>query len=153
MIAVKKPLFPFRSLIPSIFYLKMLFFSKKNVYLVFCRQRNFPFFFGVKQIIDSLSFLFLFTHIGLNFNLKKGLNNRSNHENLDLPHLKKWTHEIKKYVFRKNSYFSSTPYKCSDGVNLHNSKHQDWSLIFRCSCVIIKTTFLVGNILTFLQEI
>ena len=32
--------------------------------------------FGVKQIIDPLSFHFLLTHIGLN--------NRANHENLDL---------------------------------------------------------------------
>ena len=38
---------------------------------------------GVKQIIDSLAFISLLTHIGLNFN-EKCLNNRANHENLDL---------------------------------------------------------------------
>ena len=38
----------------------------------------------VKQIIDSLSFLFLLTHIGLNLDFKKCSNNRVNHENLDL---------------------------------------------------------------------
>ena len=39
--------------------------------------------FGVKHMIDSLSFLFLLTHIGLNFN-KQCLNNRANRENLYL---------------------------------------------------------------------
>ena len=38
--------------------------------------------FGVKQIIDSLLFLFLLTYIGVNF-LKKWLNTRDNHEHLD----------------------------------------------------------------------
>ena len=39
--------------------------------------------FSVKQIIDSLSFLFLLTNFGMNFN-EKGSNNKGNHENLDL---------------------------------------------------------------------
>ena len=41
---------------------------------------------SVKKIIDSLSFLFLLTHIGLNFDSKKCLNNKADHENLDLSH-------------------------------------------------------------------
>ena len=39
--------------------------------------------FGVKQIINSLSMLFLLTHIGLNLN-QKCWNNRAKHKNLDL---------------------------------------------------------------------
>ena len=48
-------------------------------------RKSFGLGFIVKQIIDSLSFLFLLAHIGLDFNLKKKcFNNRANYENLDL---------------------------------------------------------------------
>ena len=39
---------------------------------------------GQYTTIDSLSFLFLFTHIGLNSKFKKCSNNKANHKNLDL---------------------------------------------------------------------
>ena len=39
---------------------------------------------GAQQILDSLSFFFLLTHIWLYFDLKNFLNNRDNHENLNL---------------------------------------------------------------------
>ena len=66
----------------------------------------FWYVFGVKQIINSLPFLFLFTHIGLNLIFKKCSNNRANHENLDLSRFyKNWTNQTKKKYFKNDSIF------------------------------------------------
>ena len=79
---VKKPFF-FLFNPPLLLFLKNLFFCKKNLYTV---DKETLTWFWCKQIIDSL-FLFLPTYIGLNFDFKKKcLNNRANHENLDLSH-------------------------------------------------------------------
>ena len=69
-------------------------------------RKSFWLGFGVKQIIDSLSFLFLLTQIGLNFN-EKYMNDKANHENLDLSRvfLKKITELI-----RQNNVLKIIPY-------------------------------------------
>ena len=67
--------------------------------------------FSVKQIIDSLSFLFLLTHIGLNFNLKMCVNNWANNENLHIPRFwKNWINQAKKNVLKIIPYFTSASY-------------------------------------------
>ena len=60
----------------------------------------------MKQIINSWSFLFLLTHIELNFNFKKCLNKRDDHENLDFSGFFNWPNQNKKR-FRINPYFAS----------------------------------------------
>ena len=88
----------------SLFFLKNLFLCKKNLSLL-CIRLTMKLWigFGGKQIIDSLSFLFLLTHIGLNFHLKMYLNNRANHENLDSSYFffKNYTHQFEKKKFEK----------------------------------------------------
>ena len=47
-------------------------------------RKDFWLGFGVKQIIDFLSFLLLLTNTGLNFNKKMSLNNTVNQKNSSL---------------------------------------------------------------------
>ena len=81
--AVKKPSFRilFNPSLP-LFPQDALFLS--NILLCFGWTKNLWLGVGIKQIIDSLSFLFLLTYIELSFNFKKCLNNRDNYEYLDL---------------------------------------------------------------------
>ena len=67
--------------------------------------------FDVKHIIDSLLFLFLLTHIGLNLNSnKKCLDKRANQENLDSLRVfffQKWDWSDEKNVLKIIPYFAS----------------------------------------------
>ena len=61
---------------PLSLFLKKLFYRKKKrfSFILYTGDRKNWLGFGVKHIIDSLSFLFLLTHIGLNLNFSKYLN-------------------------------------------------------------------------------
>ena len=74
---VKKPSFRFLFFPPLALFLKKILFSKIIFFAFYIVEKETPIIsgnfwlgFGVKQIIDSLSFLFLLTYIGLNFNEK-----------------------------------------------------------------------------------
>ena len=64
-------------------------------------QKFFWLDFGVKQIIDSLLYLFLFTHIGLNFNERIELIMK-----IYIYHVffKNWTNQTKKKTLKKLFY-------------------------------------------------
>ena len=78
--------------------------------------------FSIKQNINSLSFLFLLTHIGLNFNKKKQcLKNRTNHKNLDLSYLKKknWINQTKKNILKMRNYEENDQNVLCDSMNIN----------------------------------
>ena len=118
--AVKKP-FCLKLSTPR-FSLKSSFSIKKIFLYIVCKETLA--WFCIKQIIDSLLFLYLLLHIGLNFNIKHCLNNRANHENLDLSRFfsKNWTNQTKN-LFKIIPYFASAPFNSACLFTLHSSTY------------------------------
>ena len=102
----------FCSILHSPFSLKSSFSVKDFSLLSIRWTKRFWLGFSVKQIIDSLSFLFVLIHIELNSNSEKCLNNIANHENLDLSRFfRKCDNQTEKNVLRIIPYFA--PASCN----------------------------------------